>query len=79
MRGAKLPVALGLVFVLSSAVAGAGLLGTGPTSAAATTEAVALQTPVLSARRAPEELSRTVAHIRLRTDLDAAMDVGGRT
>jgi serine-type D-Ala-D-Ala carboxypeptidase/endopeptidase (penicillin-binding protein 4) len=33
----------------------------------------------VSARRVPEVVSRTVAHARLRTDLDAAMEVSGRT
>ena len=35
-----------------------------------------LETPILSARRAPELLHRTVAQIRLTEELDAAMNVG---
>src|SRR5688572_5214509 len=34
-------------------------------------------TPILSPRRVPELLVRTVAHIRLETDLDAALDDPG--
>ena len=71
------PAVLAVVFVASTAVTLVAAFGgerpSGPSNRAA------LRTPVLSARRAPELLSRTVAHIRLRTDLDAATDVAGRT
>jgi serine-type D-Ala-D-Ala carboxypeptidase/endopeptidase (penicillin-binding protein 4) len=80
VRHRLLPVALALVLVVSSGFALSGLAAAG---AASTEDAnpgeSRLQTPVLSARRAPEVLSRTVAHARLQADLDAAMTVSGRT
>ena len=81
MRRPVLPFALALVLVLASSVVLAGFLATGSSAAAAGDRVGAsrLQTPVLSARRAPEVLSRTVAHVRLEADLDAAMEGPGRT
>lgn len=63
----------------SGSMAAAGALGDGSASSnggVRSTAEVELSTPVLSARRAPELLSRTVAHIRLGNDLDAAMSSG---
>lgn len=75
VRRLWLPLVLGLVVVVSGAFTLAGAVGA--TGASASTSAdpsrPRLGTPVLSARRAPELVSRTVAHIRLTTELDAAM------
>lgn len=74
------PVVLALVLVVSTGFVGVGLAAAGSSS---TDEAPArpsvLRTPVLSARRAPEVLSRTVAHTRLAADLDGALAGPGRT
>ena len=48
----------------------------GARSTPATTPGPRLETPILSVRRAPELLTRTVAQVRLTEDLDAAMRVG---
>ncbi len=64
------PAVLALVFVVAGAFVVAGMRGTG--SSRGTVVVPRLRTPVLSARRAPEALSRTVAHIRLAAELDAA-------
>ena len=77
-----LPVVLAVVLVVSSAAVLAGVLGTGSWSTAdASAEELAstVGTPLLSARRVPELVSRTVAHIRLGSELDAAMGGPGRT
>lgn len=80
MRHRLLPVALALVLVVSSGFVLSGLAAAGASSADdAGAGDPRVQTPVLSVRRAPELLSRTVAHARLQTDLDAAMTVSGRT
>jgi D-alanyl-D-alanine carboxypeptidase/D-alanyl-D-alanine-endopeptidase (penicillin-binding protein 4) len=73
----RLQLVLGVVFVLSAAftVVSATSAGGGGGDGAASTGG-RLATPVLSARRAPEVLSRTVAQVRLTSDLDAAMTVG---
>ncbi len=75
-------LAIGLLVVLL--VAG-GLVISGAQAARSTpatsdVRAVRLTTPVLSARRVPELVSRTVAHIRLGDELDAALtsSAGGR-
>jgi D-alanyl-D-alanine carboxypeptidase/D-alanyl-D-alanine-endopeptidase (penicillin-binding protein 4) len=79
VRKLWLPVALALVLVLSGGFVGVGMAASGSTSTAeVAADETALRTPVLSARRAPELLSRTVAHIRLATALDAAMTGPGR-
>jgi D-alanyl-D-alanine carboxypeptidase/D-alanyl-D-alanine-endopeptidase (penicillin-binding protein 4) len=64
---------LALVFVASTVFTGvSAVVGAGKTASAAP-EGPRLETPILSARRAPELLSRTVAQIRLTEELDAAM------
>jgi len=74
------PAVLALVLVLSAGFVARGLAASGASSTdgAALAEPV-LRTPLLSARRVPEVLSRTVAHTRLAADLDAAMAGPGRT
>ena len=66
---------LALVFAVSSVATLVSAFGGRP-SAAATDVGPRLRTPILSARRTPELLTRTVAQIRLTEDLDAAMNVG---
>jgi D-alanyl-D-alanine carboxypeptidase/D-alanyl-D-alanine-endopeptidase (penicillin-binding protein 4) len=62
-----------LVFVASTVFTGvSAVVTTGKTDDAAPT-GPRLKTPVLSVRRAPELLSRTVAQIRLTEELDGAM------
>lgn len=67
-----LVAALAAVFVVSGGMALSGALAV-DNEAAPAPPGRRLGTPVLSARRAPELLSRTVAHIRLGDELDAAM------
>jgi D-alanyl-D-alanine carboxypeptidase/D-alanyl-D-alanine-endopeptidase (penicillin-binding protein 4) len=62
--------ALAVVFALSTGFTIASATSSAPTSRP---DAKRLTTPVLSVRRAPEVLSRTVAHVRLTQELDAAM------
>ncbi|HVF32033.1 MAG TPA: D-alanyl-D-alanine carboxypeptidase/D-alanyl-D-alanine-endopeptidase [Acidimicrobiales bacterium] len=79
IRRALVPAVLALVFVLSAVATVAAALGPRSSGDREGAEGSRLRTPVLSARRVPELLSRTVAHVRLGADLDAAMDVTGRT
>lgn len=75
-RGAWVPAVLLLIAAISGSIAAGGAFGAGSVSSGGVKDDEAelrLSTPVLSVRRAPELLSRTVAHIRLGNDLDAAM------
>ena len=65
------PAVLALVFVTSTVATLVSAFGA--RSAPAPAPRPQLTTPILSARRAPELLSRTVAQIRLTEELDAAM------
>ena len=64
-----------LVFVASTVFTGVSAVVTAGDTADAAPEGPRLATPILSARRAPELLHRTVAQIRLTEELDAAMTV----
>ena len=68
-------VAGGMFVVLAALTAWSALAGAGG-GGGGESEAPRVHTPVLSARRAPELLSRTVAQVRLTDDLDAAMTTG---
>ena len=65
-----------LVFVASSTFTAVSAVVTAGRTAAPEPQVTRLETPVLSVRRAPELLHRTVAQVRLTEELDAAMDVG---
>jgi D-alanyl-D-alanine carboxypeptidase/D-alanyl-D-alanine-endopeptidase (penicillin-binding protein 4) len=73
------PLLLAVLLVLSSGMVVAGALGTGDDDASSAAAATTPATPVLSARRVPELLSRTVAHVRLGAALDAAVAGPGKT
>ena len=62
-----------LVFVASTVFTGVSAAVTAGDTAGAEPDGPRLSTPILSARRTPELLHRTVAQIRLTQDLDAAM------
>ncbi|HUP84778.1 MAG TPA: D-alanyl-D-alanine carboxypeptidase/D-alanyl-D-alanine-endopeptidase [Acidimicrobiales bacterium] len=64
---------LAVTFVASTIFTGVSAFGTPTPADAPPTAAPRLKTRILSARRAPELLSRTVAQIRLGEELDAAM------
>lgn len=81
-----LPLALSVVLVVSSGMVVAGVLSAGSDDSGSGGVAVrdapaepALATPILSARRAPELVSRTVGQLRLGDALDAAVAGPGRT
>ncbi len=75
-----LPVLLTGVLLVAGGFVVTGVRATRTSSPAdAATSGPAPVTPLLSARRAPELLSRTIAHIRLGADLDAATSGPGRT
>ena len=67
-----LPV-VALVFVASTVFTGIAAAVTAGDTTGAPPDGPRLTTPILSARRTPELLSRTVAQIRLTEELDAAM------
>lgn len=79
MRRLWLPLLLALALVVSSGFVAAGTLATGTDDGRGEAGGSGLRTKVLSARRAPELLSRTVAHVRLGAELDAAVSGPGRT
>ena len=62
-----------LVFVASTVFTGVSAVVTAGDTAAAAAAGPRLTTPILSARRTPELVHRTVAQIRLTEELDAAM------
>ena len=64
MRRLWLPLLLALALVVSSGFVAAGALATGTDDGRGEDGGSGLRTKVLSARRAPELLSRTVAHVR---------------
>ncbi len=75
MRRWLVPALLAVTMVSSGAMALAAAAGTAlPTEVGAPGEELRLATPVLSARRVPGLLSRTVALTRLRADLDAVFE-----
>jgi D-alanyl-D-alanine carboxypeptidase/D-alanyl-D-alanine-endopeptidase (penicillin-binding protein 4) len=79
VRRLWLPLLLALALVVSSGFVAAGVLATGTDDGRGEAEGTGVRTRVLSARRAPELLSRTVAHVRLGAELDAAVSGPGRT
>lgn len=75
MRRRVVPALLALTMVASGAMALAAATGVAsPGPGASSAETLRLTTPVLSARRVPGLVSRTVALTRLTTDLDAVLD-----
>lgn len=74
MRRWLVPTFLALTVVISSGLAATAAVAAARPDAAAAPGGPRVVTPVLSPRRVPELLSRTVSEIRLSSALDAALD-----